>query len=251
MRNATNVVLAVVSITSSAAAEERASIATAEVMRAPGHDEVLLGTRLAMHSIDVEVARFDFVDFTGGTSFDIRGGFLGWAYRIERPRWGMFVGAHAFTLWNDGIRYLTPWAGVHVGEETRASAEVRSAGIYAKVIEERTSRAIDRDFDIAARLSTPVGFARIEARARYRDTDMGALHVRDVFVGAGVELAIHHGAWRGVPTFIGIGWRNERWRDEAAALAARVVEPGMRPHWQALLWLEVDIGVRGPERSVR
>jgi hypothetical protein len=250
VRIATNVVLAVVALTSSAAAE-RVSFATAEVMRALDHNEVLLGTRLALYSIDVEVARVDFVDFSGGSSFDLRGGFLGWAYRIERPHWGAFVGAHGFTLWNDAIRYLTPWAGIRAGEETRMSIEVRSAGLFAKELDGATKRSFVRDFDIAARVSTPASFARVEARARYRDIDTGSLHVRDVFLAAGVELSIRRGPHRALPTFVGIGWRHDTRRDEAITgdLSERMVGARGRPSWQALLWLEVDFGLHSPERK--
>jgi hypothetical protein len=247
VRKAT-LVLAVVSITSSAAAEESVSIVTAEVMRAPGHNEALLGSHIAMLSFVFEHAHIDFVDFTGGTSIDVRGGFLGGAYRIERPGWGVFAGVHGFTLWNDAIRYLTPWAGARIGDETRATIGVRSAGVFVKALGDDSTRDLTRDFDIAARLSTPVWFARVEARARYRDIATAALHVRDVFVGAGVELAIRRGAWRGAPTFVGIGWRHERWREEVHVIE-RGVSTAARPRWQALLWLEVDLGVRGPDRK--
>ena len=248
MRNAT--LVAVLALVSTAAADERASIVTAEVLRAPGHNEAVLGTRLSMLSIDVEAARLDFVDFTGGTGFDLRGGFLGWAYRIERARWGVFAGAHGFALWNDAIRYLTPWAGARLGGDTRATIEVRSAGVFAKVLGDASTRDPARDFDVAARLSTPVRSARIEARARYRDIDTGALRVRDLFVGAGVELAIRRGAWRGAPTFVGVGWRHERWREHAVEVVERGTTTAAPPRWQALLWLEVDLGVRGPDRKL-
>jgi hypothetical protein len=239
-------VLAILLWLTTSAAADRATIVDGELLRGVDHNEILLGTRLAMLGVDVETARFDFVDFRGGDSFDLRGYFLGWAYRIDRPRWGATIGAHLVTSWSDSYRYLTPWLGARFGDATRLTLELRSAGMFAGSVDETPGRSMMRDFDLTTRLGTPAFGGRIELRGRYRDIDTGALHVRDAFVGAGFELAVTRGARRWAPAFVGVGVRQERWRDERITdVVERVVTGPTRASWQMLVWIEVDLGVTG------
>ena len=227
-------VLSITSITSIAAAEHVPTL-NAELVTTPGLSEIRGGVlAFGVKYVDIECARFDHIE----NDADVRGSFLGVAFRLDRPDWGVWIGTHIVSVWTDSYRYFTPSVGLRVGA---GSIVARSTGLFAGAVENHHGRSGTRDFDIDARVSELGDF---ELRGRFRDIDMGADHFRDLFVGVGITGALIQRERASVPIFVGFGLRRELWRD-GDDVSARIVDetPHDQPTWQGLVWLEVGLGV--------
>jgi hypothetical protein len=183
---------------------------------------------------------------------DALGRFLGVRVGRRIGRWWLWGSIDVFAMTDDEIRYFVPGAGFDLrAGDVRASLAAFSTGIYGAAIADSYGtplpRALDRDFDIDAKVSVAQSrWLRIQARGRYRDGILrGQGRVRDVFAAVGVELAGPYGYYqRWLPSYVGIGMRRVIDR-EAPMIIERTEEPrgGNAGGWQVLLWLELDIGL--------
>lgn len=241
------IVVLVALLAAPAAADDHITAASADLIVAPRLKETLVVMgRYGLPHTQLETARLDLVDLYDDSLFDVRVSFLAAAYRFERPRWGFTVGAYLGSVWTQTVRYFTPFGTLRVGasEDVHVTVEARSQGLYLAGVDDTPPRAVTSDFDLEARLVTPGRWARWEVRARYRDVDVGQTHVRDAIVCTGLRLAVARGETRWLPVFVGLGIRQERWRD--VEVMGDVPAPAAQaPEWQTLLWLSVDFGAEG------
>lgn len=240
-------IVVLLALASPAAADNHVTTASADLLVAPRLKEtVVVMGRFGLPHAHVETARMDLVDLYDDSLFDIRMSFLAGGFRFERPRWGFTVGAYLGTVWTETVRYFTPFGTLRVGasDDVHVTFEARSQGMYLAGLEDTPARALMRDFDLEARLVTPGRWARWEVRTRYRDVDVGQTRVRDAVVCTGLRLAIARRDTRWLPVFVGLGVRQERWRD--VEVMGDVPAPtAQAPAWQTLLWFSVDFGAEG------